>query len=87
MWKVEWDDRARKELRSLSNDLQTTILSYLKERIATNQDPKRFGKPLVGNKKGLWRYRIGDYRLVCFIENKVCIVLVLAIGHRSSVYR
>lgn len=58
IWKVEWLEEARKELRKLDNQLQRDILEYLRKRIATKDDPKRFGKPLSYNKLGLWRYRV-----------------------------
>jgi len=86
MWSVEWDDRAVKELRRLDKAAQSYILQYLKKRIMTDEDPRRFGKPLIGNKKGFWRYRINDYRLICSIEENVLKVLVLAVGHRKSIY-
>ena len=86
-WNVEWDDRARRELRQLDRQVQRTILRYFSERIATDDDPRRFGKPLRHELQGLWRYRIGDYRAVCQIENDQLIVLVLAVNHRRQVYR
>ena len=61
IWVVQWDDRAVKELRSLSKAVQLTILQYLKKRIMTDEDPRRYGKALIGNKKGFWRYRVGEY--------------------------
>jgi mRNA interferase RelE/StbE len=86
-WSVEWDDRARRELRQLDRQVQRTILHYFSERIATDDDPRRFGKPLRHELQGLWRYRIGDYRAVCQIEDDHLIVLVLAVAHRRHVYR
>lgn len=86
MWQIEWIDEARKELRCLGHAEQKRILAYLRERIATTEDPRRFGKALSGDKKGLWRYRIGDHRLVCNIEDDRFIVLVLTVGHRKEVY-
>ena len=86
-WNVEWDDRARRELRQLDRQVQRTILRYFSERIATDDDPRRFGKPLRHELQGLWRYRIGDYRAVCQIENDQLVVLVLAVNHRRQVYR
>ena len=86
-WTVEWDDRARRELRRLDRQVQRDILKYFSERIATNEDPQRFGKALRHELQGLWRYRIGDYRAVCQIENGRLVVLVLAIGHRRQVYQ
>jgi mRNA interferase RelE/StbE len=85
-WRVEWDERARKELRRLDQQAQRDILQYLRERIATDQDPRRFGKQLLREKWGLWRYRVGDYRLICSIEDDRFIVLVVKAGHRSKVY-
>ena len=85
-WTVEFDDRARRELRKLDTKTQHTILRYLRERIAGADDPRRFGKPLRMNFAGLWRYRIGDYRLICRIEERRLVVLVLQVGHRREVY-
>ncbi len=85
-WSVEWDDRARRELRRLDHQAQRNILRYFSERIATDEDPRRFGKALQHELQGLWRYRIGDYRALCHIENNRLVVLVLAVGHRRQVY-
>ena len=86
VWTVEFDDRARRELRKHDARSQQTILSYLRERIAGDADPRRFGKPLRRNLAGLWRYRVEDYRLICRIENERVVVLVLQVGHRRDVY-
>ena len=85
-WTVEFDDRARRELRKLDAKIQQTILRYLRERIAVAEDPRRFGKPLRRNLAGLWRYRVEDYRLICRLEDERVVVLVLQIGHRRDVY-
>ena len=86
MWNVEFDDRARKELRSLDAQAQREILRYLRERIAVDDDPRRFGKALGRDLSGLWRYRVGSYRLICRIEDGMLVVLVVRVGHRSEVY-
>ena len=86
-WTVELDDRAVKELRKLDRDAQRRILRFLRERTAGDESPQRLGRPLTGPKLGLWRYRVGDYRIICRIEAGRVVVLVLAIGHRSAVYR
>ena len=86
MWSVQWDDRALKELRKLDSSAQSDILQFLKKRITSNEDPRRFGKALVNNKKGFWRYRVGDHRLICLIEDDIFTVLVVAAGHRKSIY-
>lgn len=85
-WSVEWDERARKELRTLDRLSQRDILRYMRDRIATNDDPRRFGKQLGGDMQGLWRYRMASYRMVCRIEDTVLVVLVLRVGHRSAIY-
>jgi mRNA interferase RelE/StbE len=85
-WNVELDDRARKELRKLDKPLQKEILNYLKERIATKDDPRRFGKPLSYDKYGLWRYRVQDVRIICRIYDDSLLVLVVRVGHRKIVY-
>jgi mRNA interferase RelE/StbE len=86
VWTVEFDDRARRELRKLAPETQQSILSYLRERVAGSSDPRQYGKPLRMNLAGLWRYRVGDYRLICRIEENRLVVLVLKVGHRRDVY-
>ncbi|VAW54955.1 RelE/StbE replicon stabilization toxin [hydrothermal vent metagenome] len=86
-WIVEWDEAAVKELRKLDKQIQREILLYFRERIATDDDPKRLGKGLSHDKAGLWRYRLRDYRMICNIEDDRLIVLVLRVGHRKKVYK
>jgi mRNA interferase RelE/StbE len=76
-WTVEFDDAAAKELRKLNRQTQREILLYFRERIATDEDPRRFGKPLSRELAGLWRYRVRNYRMICHIEDDKLIVLVL----------
>ena len=85
-WTIEWDERAVRDAKKLGHDARRRILAYLRERVATDKDPRRLGKPLLADKAGLWRYRVGDYRVVCRIEDDRVVVLVLAVGHRSKVY-
>lgn len=84
-WKVEFDDRAARELRKLSPQIQGEILTYLRKRIATTENPRQFGKSLSGALGGLWRYRIRDYRLICSISERELTVLILRVGHRRNV--
>ena len=84
-WSVEWDERARKELRRLDPGVQRQILEYVRDRVATD-DPRRFGRPLRGTMHGLWRYRIGSYRPICQIEDGRLVVLVVAVAHRRHIY-
>jgi mRNA interferase RelE/StbE len=86
IWNVEWDDRARKELRKLDKQAQKDILTFLRNRIATSEDPKRFGKSLSYDKYGLWRYRVHDYRIICRIYEDELTVLAVSVGHRKEIY-
>jgi len=86
VWRVEFDPDAAKELRKLGKPAQREILRYLRERIATADDPRRFGKALTKDLKGLWRYSVGDYRIVARIKDGRFVVLVLTVGHRREVY-
>ena len=85
-WIVEWDDRARKELRKPDQQLQKNILKYLRERIAVCDDPRRFGKPLSYDKHGLWCYGVKNARIVCRIEEEALLVIVIKVGYRKDVY-
>ena len=87
IWKVEWDDRARRELRKLDKPVQENVLKYLRERITKAQNPKQFGKSLSYEKYGLWRYRVQNYRIICRINEEEYTVSVLAIGHRKDIYK
>lgn len=73
-WTVEFEDAAAKEFRKLDNQAQREILRYLRQRTATNEDPRHFGKPLSRYLAGLWRYRVRNYRMICNIEDDKLIV-------------
>ncbi len=86
VWRVEFHADAARDLRKLGAEPQRLILRYLRQRIATTQDPRRFGRALTGDLKGPWRYRVGDYRIVASIEENRFVVLVVTVGHRRAVY-
>jgi mRNA interferase RelE/StbE len=86
IWRVEFDPDAAHELRKLGHDARRLVLKYLRERIATTDDPRRFGHALLGDLKGLWRYRVGDYRVVADIRNHEILVMIVTVGHRRNVY-
>ena len=85
-WAYSFDERALKELKKLGKQARREILKYLDDRIATDEDPSRFGKALRGDLAGLRRYRVGDYRLICSLREGQMLVLVLKVGHRRDVY-
>ncbi|BCA97225.1 RelE/StbE family addiction module toxin (plasmid) [Legionella antarctica] len=85
-WKIEFDADVEKDLKKLGHTAQKKILNYLKEKIASTDNPRLLGKSLSGNLSGLWRYRIGDYRIIAKIEDYHFIILVVHVGHRKNVY-
>ena len=88
VWQIEFDPRALKELSKLDKPVQKRIVQVLRERIASLHDPRSIGEALRGEELGrFWKYRIGDYRLVCEILDDKIIILVLRIGNRKDVYR
>jgi len=87
VWTVDYTETALKELRQIDRAIARRILAFMDERIAPLNDPRSTGKPLKGNIfKGLWRYRMGDYRIICDIEDELVRVLVVTVGHRGEVY-
>jgi mRNA interferase RelE/StbE len=85
-WTIEFDERAKRDLSKLDKPIQKRIRRFLQDRIATANDPRSFGHGLTHNLSSLWRFRVGDYRILCNIEDDRFIVLVVAVGHRSVVY-
>ncbi len=86
-WKVEFDPRALRELEKLDRVAQRRIAYFLQNRVLGRNNPHDLGKALIGDKIGLWRYRVGDYRLICRVDNASGIVLVLRVAHRKQAYR
>ncbi|MGH9453597.1 MAG: type II toxin-antitoxin system RelE family toxin [Terriglobia bacterium] len=86
-WHIEFSRTAEKQIGKLGRQAQTSILSYLREKVQPAANARQFGKMLHGDKQGLWRYRVGDYRIICNILDSRLKVVVLAIGHRKEIYR
>jgi mRNA interferase RelE/StbE len=86
-WTVEIADTAERQLRKLDPQIRKRILDWLDDRIEGCKNPRHFGEALKGGKAGFWRYRIGDYRVICDIQDGRLVVLALAVGHRREVYR
>lgn len=85
-WIIEYDPGALRDLKKLDRAIQREILDYMDTRIATATHPSDFGKPLRASKFGLWRYRVRDYRIICEMQDQRLVVLVVAEGHRSTIY-
>jgi mRNA interferase RelE/StbE len=86
-WAVEFTPAAERELGKLDRQAAVRIVQYLQDTVSTCNDPRQRGKGLRAGLTGLWRYRVGDYRVICQIEDDRLTVLVVQIGHRSEVYR
>lgn len=69
-WVYRFDERALKELKKLGHQAQRDILAYLDERVAGDADTRRFGKGLKADLAGLWRYRVGDFRILCHPDQR-----------------
>ena len=85
-WTVEVSDFAERQLRKLDRPVQKRLLDWLDDRIEGCKNPRHFGEPLKADLSGLWRYRVGDYRIICEIQDDRLVVLALAVGHRREVY-
>ena len=85
-YKVEFERTALKSLSKLDKYTLRMILNYISARLDGCENPREFGNPLSSNLAGLWRYRIGDYRIIVKIEDNKLIILVLTIGHRKETY-
>lgn len=86
IWTIVYRPGLLKSIRKLDNKTQESVRNYL-EKIANTKNPEDFGKPLSGNLKGFWRYRVGDYRIVCDIIKKELVILLIEVEHRSRVYK
>lgn len=87
-WQIELSPGADKALSKLGIDTQKRIVRFLRERVANMEDPRTTGKALVGpTLAGIWRYRFGDYRILCRIEDEKICIIVIEIGHRREVYK
>ena len=85
-WRIEIDKDVKRSMKKLDKQIAKRIVAKLHE-ISQLEDPRSMGKGLTENKSGLWRYRVGDYRIVADIEDDVLVILVVDVDHRSRVYR
>lgn len=85
-WKIRLEIAAEKAIGKLDYQLKKQIRNYLRNEISLLYNPRLKGKALTGNKKGLWRYRVGKYRIVCRIKDNILTVIVLTVAKREVVY-
>jgi len=86
-WTIDYADTARSQLRKLDKQTARRIVDYMDERIADLENPRSAGKALTGPLGGLWRYRVGDCRVICDIQDGALRVLVVQVGNRRDVYQ
>ena len=86
-YRIIYSKDFQKIFKKLDRSVQELVASYIKHNIENTIDPRIHGKTLPGNKKGLWRYRIGNYRLIVEIQDDQLIVLILTFGHRRDIYK
>lgn len=86
-WKVKYSDTAAKQLAKLDKPNARRIMDYMDKRIALKSDPRSTGKALTGQFSGLWRYRVGEFRVICEIQDNALRVLVVQLGDRKEVYK
>lgn len=85
-WTINYSDRALKSLRKMDKQNARRIVDFMASRIAIASDPRQSGKPLKGELGEFWRYRVGNYRILCEIRDDELIILAATIGHRREVY-
>jgi mRNA interferase RelE/StbE len=85
-WVYRVEESALRDLKDLGPSVAADIFAYLDKRISGSIDPRQFGKPLRGPLKGFWRYRVGDYQILCRLQQGILTVVVISVGHRSKVY-
>lgn len=86
MYSVGYSEKAVKELKKLDKAVQRLIISWINKNLENCEDPRVKGKGLTANRVGEWRYRVGDYRIICDIRDSELIILALSIGHRKNIY-
>jgi mRNA interferase RelE/StbE len=84
--KIEFDPAAIRELEKLDETVERRIVRFLRGRVANLDDSRQIGGSLQGTRDGLWKYRVGDYRIICSLEHDRLVVLVLQVGHHREVY-
>jgi mRNA interferase RelE/StbE len=85
-WNVIFTKQADKAFAKLDRSIQKEIEKFISQRLLLCEDPRVLGKPLKGNLVEYWRYRVGDYRIVCKIEDDELVILVVRVAHRREVY-
>jgi mRNA interferase RelE/StbE len=86
-WTIDYTDTAKGQLRKLDKQTARRIIDYMDERISEQENPRSVGKSLTGPFGGFWRYRVGDCRVICDIQDGTLRVLVVQVGNRREIYK
>ncbi len=86
-WSIKVNDKIKKKLAKLDTQSRDRILDFLENTLPNLNNPRQLGQALQGNFQGYWRYRVGDYRILCEIIDNQMIIYVIEVGHRREVYR
>jgi len=87
MWKIKFTGQALKSLKKIDFTSQKRIMNFIENKLLKKDNPRAFGKMLSGRYHEFWSYRVGDYRLICNLEDEELTVMVLNIGHRKEIYK
>ncbi|HET9113353.1 MAG TPA: type II toxin-antitoxin system RelE/ParE family toxin [Burkholderiales bacterium] len=88
VWTINYTESAKRQLHKFDKQIARRIIHFMDERISRQEDPRHSGTALAGPAFGMyWRYRIGDYRIICDIQDEVLCILVIEIGNRREIYR
>jgi len=85
-WSIKFSPEFEKEWDKTDPSVQRKVLHFFTERLKTTDHPKFFAKPLSGNLRNFWRFRIGDYRVICNFQEPEKVIYLLRIAHRSEIY-
>lgn len=83
---IRTTEKFDKELKKLDRFTQKLIKAWIVKHLVNSENPRQYGQGLTANRSGQWRYRIGDYRLLCHIDDGKLVILALSVGHRRNVY-
>ena len=86
MYKVEYAPLAIKQLKKMDKHISALIIGWIEKNLVGCENPRQYGKGLVANRSGEWRYRIGDYRILADIQDDKLVILIITVGHRREVY-
>ena len=88
VWQIKFSESAKKHLSKLDKPVANKIIKWLNERVLSGVNPRLWGKQLKGDELGdMWRYRVGDYRILCLIKDNIVTIEVVSVGHRKEVYK